>query len=176
MNRLLLMLIASFIFVLGACAEAEDKKIESVNSSEKNSEEASEEESDNTEKPEEESKELNQTLVDNDNLKAVVTGITKVEDKEWDEERYEINIEIDNKRDDSIEVQAHEASADGVMIDDMVMFSETVAGEKHSNARMIIENYEGDLPDMEENLEFILNVFSHDDYDFEDRHDVKIEF
>src|SRR5699024_11244590 len=109
-----------------------------------------------------------QTLVDNDNLKAVVTSITKIEDKEWDEERYEISIEVDNKREDTIEVQAYEVSADDVMIDDMVMFSETVAGGKRSNATMIIENYEGELPEMENNLEFILDVFGFDDYDYEE--------
>lgn len=32
------------------------------------------------------------------------------------------------------------------------------------------------LPEMEENLEFILNVFSFDDFEYEDKHDVKIEF
>lgn len=62
------------------------------------------------------------------------------------------------------------------MIDEMVMFSETVAGKKHANAKMIIENYEGDLPEMEDNLEFILDVFGHDDYDYDENHDVKIEF
>jgi len=169
---------ASFVLVLGACgAETEEKDVESVESSEQNSEEVSEEENEeDTEETEEESEELDQTLVDNDNLKAVVTGIKKIEDKEWDEERYEISIEIDNKRDDTIEVQAHEASADGVMIDDMVMFSETVAGEKHSNATLIIENYEDDLPEMEDNLEFTLNVFGFDDYDYDENHEVKIEF
>src|SRR5699024_2069153 len=99
------MFMASFVLILGACTETEDKEMESVESSEKNTEEVSDEDSvdgneDSEEESEEESEELDQTLVDNDNLKAVVTGITKIEDKEWDEERYEISIEIDNKKDD----------------------------------------------------------------------------
>lgn len=176
MKKLLLMLLASFVFVLGACSETEEKEVSSLEASEKNSEEVYEEDEEIEEEIEEETEELDQTLVDNDNLKAVVTGIKKIDNKEWDEESYEISIEIDNKRDDTIEVQAHEVSADGVMIDDMVFFSETVAGGKHSNAVMGIENYEGDLPEMEKDLEFILSVFSHDDMDYEDNHDVKIEF
>src|SRR5699024_380128 len=181
MKKIILMLMVSFVLILGACTETENKEMESIESTETNTQEVSDEnnleENENSEEPEKESKkELDQTLVDNDNLKAVVTSITKIEDKEWDEERYEISIEVDNKREDTIEVQAYEVSADDVMIDDMVMFSETVAGGKRSNATMIIENYEGELPEMENNLEFILDVFGFDDYDYEENHDVKIEF
>src|SRR5699024_12584859 len=89
------------------------------------------EENENSEEPEKESKkELDQNLVDNDNLKAVVTSITKIEDKERDEERYEISIEVDNKREDRIEVNAYKVYADDVMIDDMIMFIETLGGGK----------------------------------------------
>ncbi len=176
MRKLLLMLLASLVLVLGACAESEDKEVESLESSEKDSEDVSEDEEAEADDVEEETKELDQTLVDNDNLKAVVTGIKKIDDKEWDEERYEISIEIDNNREDTIEVQAHEVSADGVMIDDMVFMSETVSAGKHANAIMGIENYEGDLPEMEEELEFILSVYSDEDYEYEEEHDVKIEF
>lgn len=177
MNRLFLILLASFVMVLGACTESEEKEVKSVETSEESNEatvdETAAEENESTD---ESSQELDQTLVDNEHLSANVTGIKKIDDQEWDEERYEINIDIENKREDTIEVQAHEVSADGVMIDDMVFFSETVAGGKRSNAVMVIENYEGDLPEMEEELEFVLSVFSHDDYDYEGRHDVKIEF
>src|SRR5699024_8368693 len=117
MKKIILMLMVSFVLILGACTETENKEMESIESTEKNNLE----ENENSEEPEKESKkELDQTLVDNDNLKAVVTSITKIEDKEWDEERYEISIEVDNKREDTIEVQAYEVSADDVMIDDMV--------------------------------------------------------
>ena len=51
-------------------------------------------------------------------MKATLISIEKVVDTEWDEEYYDINIEIENKREDTIEVQAHEVSADGKMIDD----------------------------------------------------------
>lgn len=185
MNRLFLILLASIVMVLGACTESEEKEVKSVETSEKektdrenkSTEETSEEATDSENKATNEaSQELDQTLVDNEDLTATVTGIKTIEDQEWDEERYEINIAIENKREDTIEVQAHEVSADNVMIDEMVFFSETVAGGKRANAVMVIENYDGDLPEMEENLEFVLNVFSHDDYDYEGKHDVKIEF
>lgn len=62
------------------------------------------------------------------------------------------------------------------MIDDMVFFSETLAAGKMADAIMAIENYEGDLPELENDLEFTLNVFSHDDYDYEENQNVKIDF
>lgn len=36
-----------------------------------------------------------------------MTSIKKVVEEERDEERYKISIEIENKREDTIEVQAH---------------------------------------------------------------------
>lgn len=168
-------LLVILTMILAACGnEVEEKNVSTVESSEKR-EEASKS-GGNEEDEQEEATEINKVLVDNEHVKATLVDIVKVDDKDWDEQKYEINIEIENKRDDTIEVQAHEVSADGKMIDDMVFFSETVAGGKFSDATMIIQNYDGDLPEMEENLEFILNVFSFDDFEYEDKHDVKIEF
>ncbi len=173
MKKYLFTLLAVLLLILGACGEVEEEKqVESVEADEQNVEEVSEEE----QEEKEDSKEIDKVIADNEHLKATLVDVVKVEDKEWDEERYEINIEIENKREDTIEVQAHEVSADGKMIDDFVVFSQTVAGEKSADGTMVIENYDGDLPEMEKELEFVLYVYSEDDYDFEDETDVKVEF
>lgn len=173
MRKYLFTLFAVLLLVLAACGgEAEEKEVSSVES---NGQDAEENAEDEQETEQEESKEVDEVIVDNDNLKATLVDIVKVEDKEWDEEKYEINFEIENKRNETIEVQANEVSADGKMIDDFISFSETISGEKQADATMVVENYDGDLPEMKNDLEFIFDVFSHD-FEYEEQHDVKIEF
>ncbi len=181
MKKILFVLVVVLLTMAGCGGKKTDKEVSSVESSPKvtedNSTDETNDEKDNEETKKEESKTIDEVLVDNDNLKATLTNIVKVEDKEWDEERYDIHIKIENKREDTIEVQAHEVSADGKMIDDSVSFSETVAGGKYSDATMVIESYgeEDGLPDLNENLEFTLVVFSNDDYDYEEKHNVSIQ-
>src|SRR5699024_11467173 len=77
----------------------------------------------------------------------------------------------------TIVVQAREVSADGKMIDDMMIsMSQEISGGKMADAVLEIENYDGDLPEIEEDIEMILHIFSWDDHDFEGDVDVKIEF
>lgn len=185
MKKVLILFLSLLVgLTLAACGDSEsgEKEITSVESTEQSKEESkesTESSTDSADKKEEDSsneaKEFNDIIADNDHLKATLISIEKVVDEEWDEEYYSVNIEIENKREDTIEVQAHQVSADGRMIDDFVYFSETIAGGKIADGKMQIQNYEGELPSMEENLEFILNVYSHDDYEFENSTDVKIE-
>lgn len=55
------------------------------------------------------------------------------------------------------------------------MSQEVVAGKK-ADAVLEIENFDGDLPDMEEELKMKLHVFSWDDMDFDEDYEVKVEF
>lgn len=181
MRKLLVLFTVLFTIMLVGCSfnfadkDVEEKEVSAVETSddkEVDNDEVIEEE----EEEKEETTEIEKVLVDNKHLKATMKNIVKVTNERWDEERYEINIEIENKRDDTIEVTAREVSADDVMIDKMVFFSETVASGKTAHGQMAIENFDGPLPDMKENLEFILHIYSHDDFDFEDNHEIKIEF
>lgn len=99
-----------------------------------------------------------------------------MKDDVFDEEKYVINIDLENKTENKIIVQARDVSIDGTMVDDMVFFSEEIAGGKNAKGKMEIQNYEGDLPTMDDNIEFILLIA--DDETFEDlsEHDVKVEF
>jgi len=121
------------------------------------------------------SKDFNQTIVDNDNVKATLVKVEKVIDDFFDEEKVEITFEVQNKKDTTIEVQAREVSADNKMIDEaMLTMSQEVAPGKLADAVLTIQNYEGDLPKMEEVIELTLHIFSWDNYDYSEDHKVTI--
>lgn len=161
------------IFGLVACDDggSEEKEVSSVESSDK---------ADNNEKEGEEAtsdvKEVGEVIADDDYIKATLVNIEHVKDDVFDEEKYVINIDLENKTENKIIAQARDVSIDGTMVDDMVFFSEEIAGGKNAKGKMEIQNYEGDLPTMDDNIEFIL--FIVDDETFEDlsEHDVKVEF
>lgn len=116
-------------------------------------------------------------IVDNETIKATLISVEKIVDTDWDEEKVEVKFEVENKREDTIEVQAREVSADDKMIDDMMLSMSTeISSGKRADAILTIQNYEGDLPVIEENIEMLLHVFSWDDMDFEEQHPVLIEF
>lgn len=173
MKKLLGLSLLSLLVILGACSESStDKEVESVNS-ETESEQPTDKQEESSEN---QKKELNQVIADTENVKATLIGIEKIVDKTWDEEKFVVTFEVENKREDTIEVQAREVSADGKMIDDsMLMMSTEVSGGKRADAELTIQNYDGDLPAIEENLEMILHIFSWDDYDFTEDHKVTIE-
>ncbi|MCM3087907.1 hypothetical protein M3557_08285 [Bhargavaea ginsengi] len=121
-------------------------------------------------------KEFEQVIVDNENIKATLTKVEKVVDEMWDEEKVEVTFEVENKREDTIEVQAREVSADGKMVDDMMLnMSQEVSGGKLADAVLEIQNYEGDLPQMEDNIEMILHTFSWDNMDYTEDNPVSID-
>lgn len=178
--RNILFALLSFIIIAGLVAcdgeEVQDKDVSSVESSNEENEAAAAEEE--TEEEEEAVKEFNKEIIDNDSVKATLVSVEHIVDKDWDEEKYEIKFEVENKLDDTVEVQAREVSADGKMVDEsMLMMSQEISGGKVADAVLTIESFEGDdLPDMEEDLEMILHVFSWEDMEQEENIDVNIEF
>lgn len=176
MKKISILLLSLLTVVsLAACDDGEEKEVSSVDSSEKGEESNSDSDKEDEEDKEDEAKEINKVIADDELVKATLISIEKIDDKDWDEEKYNVNMEIENKSEDTIEVQAHEVSADGKMVDDMVFFSETVSSGKSADATMVIENYDGDLPKMEEDLEFDLVIFSEETFETIKEYDVKIE-
>ncbi|MBU8906515.1 hypothetical protein [Desertibacillus haloalkaliphilus] len=120
--------------------------------------------------------EFNEEIADTENIRATLMSVEKVVDETWDDERILVTFEVENKMEDTIEVQAREVSADNRMIDQsMLSMSQEVSGGKLADAVLTIQNYDGDLPDIEDNIEMILHIFSWDDYDFTEQHDVHID-
>src|SRR5690625_1775508 len=113
--RNILFALLSFIIIAGLVAcdgeEVQDKDVSSVESSNEENEAAAAEEE--TEEEEEAVKEFNKEIIDNDSVKATLVSVEHIVDKDWDEEKYDIKFEVENKLDDTVEVQATEVSADG---------------------------------------------------------------
>lgn len=170
------------IGLLGACSEGqatEEKNVSNVSSTDKSEDtnagtESGKEATDDNDSFQ---KELNKEIVDNENIKVTLLGVEKVVDKEWDEEKILVKFEVENKRDETIEVQAREVSADGKMISESMLFmSQEISSGKRADAVLTIQNYEGDLPIIEDDIEMILHIFSWDNFDYEEDHQVTIEF
>ena len=160
------------IFLLTACGgEKSTEKDGNVSSSSKD--EAVQEE-----KVKSDIEEVNKEVANTDNIYAKLVSVEHIVDKEWNEEKIEIKFEVENKRQDTIEVQARQVSVDGKMVDEnLLSMSTTVAPGKKADAVLTIQDYKGgDLPEMNDNLEMVLHVFSWDNYNFEENHNVKIDF
>lgn len=181
MKRILFTLVALILSIgLVACSDSdsssEEKDVENVESSGDNDEkEGADDEAD---EEEEEKQEINKEIVDNDDFTIDLISVEKKVNTEFDEEKIEVKFEVENKRDDTITVQAREVSADGKMIDPTIASMSTdVSSGKVADAILNIQDYEGgDLPEIEEDLELILNVVDMDDYDYSEEVDVSIEF
>src|SRR5699024_8331228 len=181
--RNVLILLLSIVVAVGltACGGekgVEEKKVKSADGKADETEEGAAEDKEEEEK-EEDSKEqqFNEEIVDNDDVKATLISVEKIAENEWDEDRIKITYEVEMKGQDTTVVEAREEPADGKMIDDMMISrSQEISGGKMADAVLEIENYDGDLPEIEEDIEMILHIFSWDDHDFEGDVDVKIEF
>lgn len=174
-------MMATLILSIGlvACSSSgsEEKKVENVDSSGSEEEKAEKDEADEEEE-EEEKQEINKEIVDNDDFTIHLISVEKKVNTDFDEEKIEVKFEVENKRDDTITVQAREVSADGKMIDPSIAnMSTDVSSGKIADAILNIQDYEGDdLPEIEEDLELILNISDMDDYDYREEVDVSIEF
>lgn len=158
MKKALVLLMSLFVVGLAACGEdVENKEIGNVNS--EGNENTEQNDGNNNQNEENETSSYDEVLLDNEDVTVVLQGITTVSDDIFGDE-HQIKLQIENKLDETIEVQAHEVSLDGLMVDDMVFFSETVAGGKKSNAELSIMALDEDLPELNENLEFKLMIFN----------------
>lgn len=121
--------------------------------------------------------EFNQLIVDNENVKATLVDVIRKKDDIFGDE-IRVKFEVENKTDHPIEVQARQVSADGKMIDETILSMSTeVAPGKIADAVLTISDYEGyEFPALEDNLEMILHIFSWENEDFSEDHEVKVHF
>lgn len=159
-------------FLLAACGETTE---ENVNGKVENTEQTSEDTG--TDEEEERANEINQVIVDNENVKATLVKIVKKEDPIWGRS-IEVIFDVQNKRQDSIEVQARSVSADGRMVDEALLtMSQEVAPGKSATAKLTIQEFEGyEFPELKENFEMTLHIFSWDQMDYQEDHPVKVTF
>lgn len=122
MKRLKLLLIVLFVFSFIAACGNTANDTEDLDKTDTTDEVVEKDEGEKTtEKNDGMVREYNQQIVDNENIRATLVRVERIVDETWDEERVEIVFEVENKRSDTIEVQAREVSADGKMIDDTML-------------------------------------------------------
>lgn len=161
--------------VLAACGE-ESASTESTETENVTTEESVETQEESSEESEKNKFEYIQSVADNDNFKATLLEIEHVYDEEWDEERIEVRFDVENKREDTIEVQARSVSINGRMVDEgLQSMSQEIAPGKVAEAVLTIEDYSGEeLPALEGDFEMLLHVFSWDDMEYEEDAEVKV--
>lgn len=161
--------------VLAACGE-ESTSTENTETENVTTEESVETQEESSEESEKNKFEYIQSVADNDNFKATLLEIEHVYDEEWDEERIEVRFDVENKREDTIEVQARSVSINGRMVDEgLQSMSQEIAPGKVAEAVLTIEDYNGEeLPALEGDFEMLLHVFSWDDMEYEEDAEVKV--
>lgn len=176
MKRLLaLFLVIPFLFIITACGDTDDATDTDDETSETetdaDNEDAAADDSDDAS-----TTEINEVIADGD-VKATFVEISKESDEIFGDS-YEVVFDIENNLDHSIEVQARSVSADGTMVDESIYsMSQEVAAGKNAKAVLTIEDFEdGNFPDMEEDFEMTLHIMSFDDMDYQEDHDVSVEF
>lgn len=178
MKRLLIIFSAvlASLLILTACGETESENIAGAAKEEEVESEEGEEAEEQEEQEESEENEINEVIVDSD-VKATLVTISKESDSIFGD-RYNITFDVENNLDHSIEVQARSLSVDGTMVDEATYsMSQEVAAGKNAKAVLTIEDFDGyDFPEMEEDFEMVLHIFSWDDMDYGEDYDVKIEF
>lgn len=174
MKKLWTILVLALVLLLAACGDSttEKKEVSSVDSgseTEKSSDDQASAEESDTEK-------VDKVIADDEYIKATLVSVEHKVDKDFDEEKYTLNIDLENKTEKKIVVQSEDVSIDGTMVDDMVFFSEDIAGGKKSKGKLDIQNYEGELPEMNEDIEFKLIILDDETFDTIAEHDVKVDF
>lgn len=179
MHKLIFLFIALLsLFMLSACGDNNDDNVGDTVENETTKEDTTTDGNEEAEKANKnEEKEFNELIVDNENIKATLVKIAKLSDEVWGNS-IEVIFEIENKREDSIEVQARSVSADGRMIDDsLITMSQEIAPGKSASTKLEIMEMEGyEFPELKEDFEMTLHIFSWEDYEFEEDHPVKVQF
>lgn len=168
--------IAIFMLFLSlmACGETTEEKLDGAVEKTETEQPAEETQADEASENE---NDMNQVIVDNDNVKATLVKIVKKEDSIWGRS-VEVVFDVQNKRQESIEVQARSVSVDGRMVDEtLLVMSQEVAPGKSATAKLKIEELDGyEFPEFKENLEMTLHIFSWDNMDYQENHPVKVTF
>lgn len=182
MKKKLLTLFFASGLLLSACGDDSDV-VEGESTIDDDVEEVEDEveETEEVEEVEEDSNselyEYNEEIINDDNVAATLIEIEKTYDEDRGGEKVEVRFEVENKRDDLIVVQARSVSMNDKMVDSLLLtMSQEVAAGKSADAVLKIENYDGEVPELEDNLEMELHIYSRDDREYRVDPEVRAEF
>lgn len=148
--------------VLGACANDSGETTESQETSTEQTENTSQEST--TQETASNGKEINKTIVDDENVKAELVSIEKVEDDTWGD-TIKVKFDVTNNTENTITVQAREVSINDRMVDDSLLFmSDDISAGKSADVILEITDLAGEaeLPELAGNLEMLLHMFAYD--------------
>lgn len=178
------LIVALFILSIGlvACSasekgvETEELKVGKVDiSDEEEEEENTNEEFEvkgvNTKDDEEDEEELevikeyNVTIVNDDEFAIQLQNVERIEDVKFVDDQIKVNFQVKNKLDDTIALRAEEVSIDGKMVEPSQTRMNTEVGSgKKADSTLTITNNDGDLPELKEEIEVLLNITNQNNY------------
>ncbi len=175
-----MVLLITIGLIMGCSVETEEvpskvsKNVEEQPSDDDSKEQTEKEDKENEKDTEEE---LNKEIVNDDKFRAVLLSVKKEKDSIFGDQIV-VKFELENKTDQTIEVQAREVSADGKMVDDGALtMSQEISPGKIADGKLKMMSFDDyELPELKENLELILHVFSWDDMDFALDYPVEVTF
>lgn len=166
---LLGVMLLGIIVLFGACAAVFSAVDEELSNSNTTTEKAITDGADTneSENTKEKVSKKNIVVIDDANVKVVITGFASTEDDIWGDSA-DLKFEMTNKTKGTLVIQSSEISVDGVMADDLVIFSETVAAGKTAKGNLSFEAWfmeEGeDIPAFEDNIEGKIIVLNESDF------------
>ena len=171
MKKLFVLLFAALVMVACGEVDSSEKEVNNLEVAENDNEvEANNDEEENSEE------EFNKVIADDDFLKATLVKVEHKLDEIFDDESYVVHMTLENNADYKIVVQARDVSIDGLMVDDMVVFSEEIVEGKKANGKLDIMTFDDDLPELNDSLEFTLIVINEETFETVSEYDVSIDF
>lgn len=116
-------------------------------------------------------KKINFKIADNKQLTAVLIDIKNVQHQVYGNS-IDIRFQVTNKFNKPLTVRAEEVKVDGKKLDKktVIMSQDIPAGETSEAVLTILEFEDHPLPAMQRSIEMTLNVYSWEDWDFEQNH------
>lgn len=122
----------------------------------------------NSKDDEEKVEKKNIVVIDSADAKVVITGFVTYKDAIFGETA-KLLVEITNKSDRAISVNADHVSVDGVMADDLSFLSETVAANKIAKTNIAFDEWlveKGkDMPKFEDSIEGKITIYDDESFD-----------
>lgn len=117
-----------------------------------------------TPKYESKTTEYNETFVDTENITVEIESISSVIDEEWDAAYHEVIMNIENKSDHTLNIQAGDVKIDGLDVSDKTFFMAELESGESLHDELVINFYEEELPPLEEQFEFVFLGFDTEEY------------
>lgn len=116
-------------------------------------------------------KEFDEVVADDENITATLEDVTVTDDEFG--KRYNVNIKIENKSDETVDISVDEFSINDEMADDIKYYNnDPISGKKSGNTVIYIDNDDMELSDVKE-MQFNLEIAK--DMELQNSHEIQID-